>query len=415
MSTPADGGYIDPATGQYIPGSFADVLDLPGPTAPADQKAISAAQAALLAEQARGRKAGATIKAMNARIRVLQGRLQSKKLTGAQKASLTAQIKAQQALVATQTKIQSTSATQQAALQTRYYEVSGQYEKLLTGESRDAYAALKAMFNNYGLGSLAGKIYEYAKQGYGADVISMLLQDTKEYRERFSANEDRIKKGLPVLSPAEYLSTEQAYRQVMQDSGLPKGFYDNPADFRNWIAGDVSPTEIKGRVDLAVANTLQANNATVQALKGLYGVDQNMITAYFLDQKRALPLLQKQAQAAQFGGEALRRGLGLDQQDLEDFVTAGLSLSQVSSGFQAIAEALPNIQAIAGRFGETFTQRELERDIIGGGMTGTLTQARDLSVSPTAKRKRLASQERALFSGFGGATPGGLSAGYQPT
>lgn len=402
MSTPTD-GYFD-QQGNFIPGSFADQLDLPGP-AGSDPAAIAKAQGNLSTEKARGHKNTLNINAANARIKSYEQRLKNKKLTPKQRALLNVEIKRQQGYVTGQSKARQASIKLQTGLQNKVYETSGQYEKLLTGQNRDAYASLRSLFNNFGLGSLAGKIYEYAKQGYGADVISLLLQDTKEYKERFSANEDRVKKGLPVLSPAEYLGAEQSYRQIMQDSGLPKGFYDNPADFRNWIAGDVSPTEVKGRVDLAVANTMQANPDSVKALKQLYGVDQSYITAYFLDQKKALPLLQKQTQAAQYGGEALKRGLTLDKGDLEDFVTAGLSLGQVSSGFQAVAEALPNIQAIAARYGESpFTQHELEKDLVQGVNTRGQGETR---------RKRLASQERALFSGFGGASPGGLSAGYQ--
>lgn len=407
MTTPA--GYYD-EQGNFIPGSFADQLDLPGP-ASTDSQAAGKAQGALTAEQKRNKQINANIKARQAEIKVLQNQLKNKKIKGADRAKLTARLSASQAYLKTQQGLDTASDANIVKLQNKYYEASGQYEKLLTGANRDAFAALSTLFAGYGLGSLAPKIYEYAKQGYGADVISMLLQNTDEYKTRFAGNQARIKSGLPVLSPAEYLATEQSYRQILQDAGLPKGFYDSPTDFTNWISGDVSPTEIKGRVDLAVANTMQANNNTVRALQDLYGVDKSMVTAYFLDPKRALPLLQKQSQAAQFGAEALKRNLTLDKQDLEDFVTAGLSLSQVSSGFQAVAEALPNIQAIAARYGESFSQRELEKDLIEGDVTGNQADARFLTEAPTNKRKRLASQERALFAGYGGATPGGLSAG----
>ena len=403
MSTPTD-GYFD-QQGNFIPGSFADQLDLPGPSG-SDPAAIAKAQGALTKEQASGRRNTANINARNAANKVLQAQLKNKKLSNAQRVKLMARVKANTAYVTAQTAQRQASIGRQTGLQNKVYEVSGQYEKLLTGQNRDAYASLRSLFNGFGLGSLAGKIYEYAKQGYGADVISLLLQDTKEYKTRFAGNEARTKAGLPVLSPGEYLGLEQSYRQVMQDAGLPKGFYDNPADFQNWIAGDVSPTEVKGRVDLAVANTMQANPASKQALQQLYGIDSAHITAYFLDQKKALPILQKQTQAAQFGGEALKRGLTLDQGDLEDFVTAGLSLGQVSSGFQAVAEALPNIQAIAARYGEKpFTQQELEKDLVGG--------VSNPEGGGETRRKRLASQERATFSGFGGASSAGLSAGYQ--
>lgn len=411
MTTPA--GYYD-EQGNFIPGSFADQLDLPGPSG-VDSAAASKAQGALTAEQKRNKQINTNIKARQAALKVLQNQLKNKNIKGAQRAKLQAQVSAAQAYLKTQQGLDTASDANIVKLQNKYYEASGQYEKLLEGANRDAFAALSTLFAGYGLGSLAPKIYEYAKQGYGADVISMLLQTTDEYKQRFAGNQARVKAGLPVLSPAEYLATEQSYRQILQDAGLPKGFYDSPTDFTNWISGDVSPTEIKGRVDLAVANTMQANNNTVRALQDLYGVDKSMITAYFLDPKRALPLLQKQSQAAQFGAEALKRGLTLDKQDLEDFVTAGLSLSSVSSGFQAVAEALPNIQAIAARYGESFSQRELEKDLIEGNVTGNQADARFLTEAPTNKRKRLASQERALFSGYGGATPGGLSAGVIAT
>jgi len=157
---------------------------------------------------------------------------------------------------------------------------------------------------------------------------------------------------------------------------------------------------------------MQANPFEKEALKQLYGVDDSHVLAYFIDAKTALPILQKQAQAAAFGGEALKRGLGLSG-NLEDMVTSGLSQAAVSQGFQAVAEALPNIQAIAARYGETFSQSELERDLIMGNTLGGNETA--LAQAPTNRRKYLASQERALFSGFGGSSPGGLSTGFQQT
>lgn len=402
MTTPA--GYFD-EQGNFIPGSFADQLNLPSAPS-ADSAAAQAAQANLTKQQgalATSRQQAATLRTQ---LKRAQNQLGAKNLSAAKRTQITGLINSLKTQIQRADKAVTTGTAALPGLQNKVYEATGQYEKLLQGENRDAFAALKTMFDRFGLGSLAGKIYEYTKQGYGADVITMLLQDTSEYKERFAGNTARAKAGLPVLSPAEYLETESAYRQILNAAGLPKGFYDSPTDFRNWIAGDVSPTELKGRVDLAVANTMQANPATRQALQQMYGVDQSYLTAYFIDERRALPLLQKQSQAAQFGGEALKRGLTLNVSDLEDYVTAGLSLSQVSQGYQAVAEALPNIQAIAARYGEDFTQRELESELIAGVQPSGLGESR---------RKRLASQERALFSGFGGATPAGLSTGFQAT
>lgn len=405
MTTPA--GYYD-AEGNFIPGSFADQLDLPSGSG-STQAQIDAAAAALATNRSAISAATKNQGVYQRRVAMATAALKNPKTTPAQRRINNNRLVAAKKALATATGQLTAAQSATGQLQNRVYETTGQYDKLLTDANRDAFLALQSMFNGFGLGSLAPKIYEYAKQGYGADVISLLLQDTPEYKQRFAGNQARAQAGLPVLSPAEYLSTERAYRQIMQDAGLPKGFYDSPTDFTKWIAGDVSPTEVKGRVDLAVANSAQVSTWTKQALSDLYGVDQSYVTAYFLDSQRTLPLLQKQAQAAQFGGEALKRGLGMDQGRLEDYVTSGLSQSAVSQGFQAVAEALPNIQAIAARYGETFGQGELENDFIGGGI-----QTNSLE-SSTNKRKRLASQERALFSGSGGASPGGLSTGFQAT
>lgn len=276
-------------------------------------------------------------------------------------------------------------------------------EKALTGANRDAYVALNSLFTSYGLATLAPKIFSYIQNGYSADTISLLLQDTTEFKTRFAGNELRKKAGLSVLSPADYLATEASYRQVMASAGLPPSFYDTPSDFASWIGGDVSPTEIKSRVDLATAATTTADPYTKQMLAAYYGVDDAHLTAYFLDQGKALPLLQKQEQAAQFGAEAARRGLLSDASTMESYVTQGFTQSQASQGFQQVATELPNLQALAQRFGTTFSQSEEEQSVFGTG------------ADSTAKKQGLISSERSQFAGASGGAAAGLSAGYRAT
>lgn len=273
----------------------------------------------------------------------------------------------------------------------------------LTGANRDAFVALNKLFTSYGLETLAPKIFSYIQNGYSADTISLLLQDTAEYKTRFAGNDLRRKAGLAVLNPADYLATEASYRQILASAGLPKSFYDQTSDFTNWIGGDVSPTEIKGRVDLASAATTAADPFLKQQLAAFYGVDDSSLTAYFLDQTKALPLLQKQEAAAQFGAEAARRGLLSDKDSMMDYVNQGFSQSQASQGFQQVAEELPNLQALAARFGTTFGQAEEESTVFG-------TNANSLT-----KKKALGTQERAMFGGASGGAAAGLSAGYKAT
>lgn len=273
-------------------------------------------------------------------------------------------------------------------------------EDTLTGSQRDAYEALKNVFSGYGLGSLAGKIFDYVKNGYSADTISILLQQTPEYKQRFAGNDIRQQKGLPVLSPAEYLSTEASYRQLMRQSGLPEGFYDQPSDFTDFIGKDVSPTELKSRVDLASQASVLASPQLKQALQSMYGIDDSHITAYFLDPERALPTITKQAAAAQIGAEALKRGLQVSSH-AEDYAIAGVSETQAAQAYGQIAQQLPGYSTIASQYGMHVGQSDLEASIFGA------TNAQDQQGAENVTR--LASWNRARSQGTAGGAQYGLA------
>lgn len=281
-------------------------------------------------------------------------------------------------------------------VQNKYYETSGQYDKLLSGENRDAFMALNSLFKQYGLGSLAGKIYEYVKNGYGADTISILLQDTPEYKRRFAANEARIKAGMSVLSPAEYIAVENSYRQIMRQSGLPEGFYDTNDDFTTFISGDMSPTELQNRVDLATQATALANPAYKAALKQM-GLSDGELAAYFLDPDRAIPFLQKTAATAAVGAEALQRGLQFDESYAEQLATMGISREQAAQGYAKIADEFSDLGTLAQVYGGQWTQRMAEEDTFVGG-TGASQQ-----------REKLIGREKGTFSGAAGSARSGLA------
>lgn len=270
------------------------------------------------------------------------------------------------------------------------------WAKNLTGASRDAFLALTNLFGNYGLDSLAGKIFDYIKNGYSADTIAILLQETPEYKQRFAGNEERRKQGLPVLPPNEYLAVESSYRQILQTAGLPAGFYDQPSDFNQWIGRNVSPSEIQARVDLATQATVLANPDYRKALN-MIGISDNDLTAYFLDQKKALPYLTKAAATAAVGAGALAQGLSFDKQYAESLATQGVTAEQARQGYAQVAQELPELSKLGSIYGESYGQRESEQAVFEG-QAGAIN-----------KRRRLASQERAQFGGTTGGARGGLS------
>ncbi len=281
-----------------------------------------------------------------------------------------------------------------------HYTSTGQYEKLLTGETRDAYLAINSLFKSYGLESLAGKIYEYVKNGYSGDTISILLQDTDEYKTRFAGNQERIKAGLPVLSPAEYLATEASYRQIMQQAGLPVGFYDTPGDFAGWIGKNVSPSEIQSRVDLATQATVLANPSYRQALNQI-GISDGQLTAYFLDPTKALPNLQKTAATAAIGSEAIQQGLAFNQSYAEQLALSGVTASQARQGYQQVAQELGTLTNIGSMYGEEWTQQEGAEAVFG------------TSANAVSQRASLVGKERGAFGGATGTAKSGLGQASQ--
>lgn len=273
---------------------------------------------------------------------------------------------------------------------------AGDFASFLKGDQRDAFVAISNLFNTYGLGSLAGKIYDYVKNGYSADTITILLQETPEYKKRFAGNEARRKAGLNVLSPAEYIATENSYRQIMSQAGLPKGFYDSTEDFAKFIGNDMAPTELKERVDLATQATILGPPEFRRALKQM-GLSDGDMTAYWLDQSRALPHLAKFAATAQIGAEALERGFAFDRRYAENLATQGVTAEQAAQGYAQIGQEFGTLSSLGNIYGRAWTQRQAEEEQFRG------------SAASTSLRRDLISRERGSFSGATGAARGGLA------
>lgn len=254
---------------------------------------------------------------------------------------------------------------------------------------RNAYELLVDMFRRYGLESLSPTILELIQKGYTQDTVMIMLQESDAYKQRFSANGERVKSGLKALSPAEYITLENTYRQVMESHGLPRGFYDQASDFTSWISNDVSPNEINERVQIGSNAVNNSDPSYIQALRRM-GLGDGDLIAAALDRDRALPILQKVVKASQIGAEALRNGLTLDTSRMNQFADRGVTQAQAQQGYGTVAEALPTANRLSSIYGEQLGQKELEDEFLG--QSGTASQ----------KRKQLAQREAAQFSGSAG-------------
>jgi hypothetical protein len=200
---------------------------------------------------------------------------------------------------------------------------------------KNALQMIQDRFASYGIQGLADAIRRLIAENTDADnnvsesLVVAGLRQTPEYQRRFAGNIERAKKikedvdagrqpRYGLLSEAEYVKAEEDYRTILSDYTIP-GFYDTPESYVNLIANNTSPKEVQGRAMAAQQAASSANPEIKAQLKALYGIEENNLTAYFLDPEVAKTALKPIAasNAATLAAAAQRGGLSLTQGDAE--------------------------------------------------------------------------------------------------
>lgn len=152
---------------------------------------------------------------------------------------------------------------------------------------------LRSVLDEYGLGELYDQLYDDLVDQPDASVTIRKVRESDVYKQRFKGMERRKELGLRAISENEYMNLERGYRQVMQEAGLPSGFYDDPSDFAEFIGQDRSVAEIQSVVAVAEEAANDADPATLNALQEFYGVDSGEVVAYYLDPQRATSVIEE--------------------------------------------------------------------------------------------------------------------------
>ncbi len=246
-------------------------------------------------------------------------------------------------------------------------------------------ATITAVFNNYGLASLAGKIIEFAQKGYSGDAIAILLRETPEYKARFPAMATLAQKGR-AINEAEYVAYERNAAQIEQQYGLPAGMVSG--NVTRLLEGDVSAAELADRARYAAAGSVLAPQEFKDEFTRLFGVRANeALVAHYLDPDVAAPLLEKQYAMAVIGSEALKQGLTpMEAATLEELQQRGVTQAQAQQGFGEVAGQ----QALTAGRGDTASQGDLV-----GAAFGTDANA-------AAAVERAVKARRGAFDGGGG-------------
>ena len=276
-------------------------------------------------------------------------------------------------------------------------------EKILL-ERKSVSDIMTERFKQYGLESLAGAVRNLAIEGANEATITLALQETPEYKERFKANQARIKANLRVLSPSEYLNNEDAYRLTLREYGLTQ--YDTDEYVTKFIENDTSPEELSGRVSTAVNRIQNADPMIIKTLKD-YGLTDTDLLGYVLDTKNKLPEITKKIQTAEVGAAARAQGLNIGtsaadlaryEQQSAGLVTQGVDQAAAQKGYSAIATYLPTAEKLSGIYDnlDGYGQTQAEQEVFGK------------LASAQRAREALTQREIASFSGSAGTTKGSL-------
>jgi hypothetical protein len=269
-------------------------------------------------------------------------------------------------------------------------------------ERQSAYDFLFEQFSQYGLGSLVEDIKGLVESNVSPSEFTIRLRQTPAYKQRFAANDARVKAGYRALSEGEYIGLEDQYQNILRNYGLPKSYYEKDsigrqAGFEKFIAGDVSPAEVEDRLQLGINRVKNAAPEVEQTLRQFYpGITQGDILAYTLDPEKALTDIQRKVQAAEIGAEATRAGLATGLTRAEELQRYGVTKEAAQQGFQAISGFLPRATTLSDIYAKQgvgpYTQTTAEQEVFG------LPSAAEAAT----KRRKLGELEQAQFSGQAG-------------
>lgn len=264
---------------------------------------------------------------------------------------------------------------------------------------------LKAVLRRYGLEGL----FENLNQAVMADptlvrntdALFGSIRQTPIYKERFKGNADRVSKGLPELTEAEYINQELSYKTNLKNLGMPKGFYDTQEAFANFIANDISPVELAQRIQQGYNAVTQASPEVLNQLKRMVpDLTDGDLAAYFLDPTKSGQEIERKARAAQISAAGVTQGgMQITTAQAEQLAQQGVSAEQAQQGFTQIGQQ-------AQLFNTTLMgeQALTQEEIVAGTLTNDQAAAERI-----AKRRR--GRTAAFETGGGYSGQGGQQTG----
>jgi hypothetical protein len=249
----------------------------------------------------------------------------------------------------------------------------------------DAYEFLKALLQDWGLEGLFGNVKDMLIEGVPREVVPIKLRETPEYQKRFAANLERQKKGLSLLTEAEFLATESSLVSTVRRF-VGEGVYDTRDFTDRWMSADVSPQELTDRLNLYADNFDRQPQWIRDAWAG-QGLTRADAIKAVMDTNVTAQTLRRKMTAVGIAGEAARQygASRYDDSRFEAFADAGVSAEDAREGFGRVAAREQRESLLGSISGTEITRDEQESAELLG------------DESAAQKRRKVLSQEKGRF------------------
>jgi len=287
-----------------------------------------------------------------------------------------------------------------------------QYQRDIEAANRkSAFQILADEFKMNGLDTLAAEVQNFMTEGLSPAEAKIAIRQSQAYKDRFKGNEGRIKKGLAVYQPNEYLAAEETYRNLLLANNLQDLATRNTTDA--FISGAVSAQEVQDRIQ-NVFNKIDNADPTLKGQLGQYfgnygiadpNLQRTQLASALLSGETSSMALERQLKKAQLRAGAQMAGVTIAETGVESLQkqleTQGVSdvYGTAKTGFSTLAQTQPGTEKLAQIYGEQTT-----------GLSEELQQEAFFGLQ-SQRRKKLQEKEQATFAGQAGTSSVSLGKG----
>jgi hypothetical protein len=276
---------------------------------------------------------------------------------------------------------------------------------------KSAFQILADEFKLNGLDTLAAEVQNFMTEGLSPAEAKIAIRQSQAYKDRFKGNEGRIKKGLAVYQPNEYLQAEETYRNLLLANNLQDLVSKNTTDA--FISGAVSAQEVQDRIQ-NVFTKIDNADATLKGQLGKYfsnygiadpNLQRSQLASALLTGETSSMALERQLKKAQLRAGAQMSGVTIAETGVESLQqqleAQGVSdvYGTAKTGFSTLAQTAPTTEKLAQIYGEQTT-----------GLSEELQQEAFFGLQ-SQRRKKLQEREQATFGGQAGISTAGLTKG----